>query len=327
MGMECASCGAKNRDGARFCRSCGSRLEPASAATDANAPTPEEWPITEPTPQLESPLTGSAAANEKTVAISPSPAPQPPVRHPAPVPAPSAVHVPTPKAASRPAELVAPAAPRRSTARWGVVALLLVVLAAGSWFVQSRRDASTPALSPIAATAGAVTVPPPVPVPDPAPAAPEPEPTVPPPAVQDTAAEVPAQTAPPTAIAESPAPPVTPVPSVPPVQPPPRVKAKAPARPAAVAAAPNPRKPAPAVPAPAAPPAPPPAVIAMAPAPIEPIAPPNPGVACAGQGFFGRARCMVAQCAKAEYRTHTQCDAVRRQQQIDEEKRNPSLAN
>jgi hypothetical protein len=65
----------------------------------------------------------------------------------------------------------------------------------------------------------------------------------------------------------------------------------------------------------------------MAPTPIEPAAPPNPDVACAGQGFFGRTRCMVAQCAKAEYRTHRQCDAVRRQQQIDEEKRNPSLAN
>jgi hypothetical protein len=61
--------------------------------------------------------------------------------------------------------------------------------------------------------------------------------------------------------------------------------------------------------------------------PIEPAAPPNPDAACAGQGFFGRTRCMVAQCAKAEYRTHGQCDAVRRQQQIDEEKRNPSLAN
>ncbi|WP_068676687.1 MULTISPECIES: hypothetical protein [unclassified Variovorax] len=65
----------------------------------------------------------------------------------------------------------------------------------------------------------------------------------------------------------------------------------------------------------------------MAPVPVEPVAPPNPGVACAGQGFFGRTRCMVAQCARAEYRTHAQCDAVRRQQQIDEEKRNPSLAN
>jgi hypothetical protein len=36
---------------------------------------------------------------------------------------------------------------------------------------------------------------------------------------------------------------------------------------------------------------------------------------------------MVAQCAKPELRASAQCEAVRRQQQIDEEKRNPSLAN
>jgi hypothetical protein len=36
---------------------------------------------------------------------------------------------------------------------------------------------------------------------------------------------------------------------------------------------------------------------------------------------------MVAQCAKAEFRASAQCAAVRRQQQIDEEKRNPSLLN
>ncbi|MDB5826469.1 MAG: hypothetical protein JWQ73_689, partial [Variovorax sp.] len=33
------------------------------------------------------------------------------------------------------------------------------------------------------------------------------------------------------------------------------------------------------------------------------------------------------QCAKAEFRSHPQCDAVRKQQRIDEEKRNPSLIN
>jgi hypothetical protein len=36
---------------------------------------------------------------------------------------------------------------------------------------------------------------------------------------------------------------------------------------------------------------------------------------------------MAAQCAKPENRAQAQCDAVRRQQQVDEEKRNPSLAN
>jgi hypothetical protein len=60
---------------------------------------------------------------------------------------------------------------------------------------------------------------------------------------------------------------------------------------------------------------------------VEPAAPASPEAACASQGFFGRARCMVAQCAKAEFGASAQCAAVRRQQQIDEEKRNPSLLN
>jgi len=74
---------------------------------------------------------------------------------------------------------------------------------------------------------------------------------------------------------------------------------------------------------------PPPAVaqpVAPAPAPApEPAAPANPRTACDGLNFFARARCMAAQCARADYKAHPQCDAVRRQQQIDEEKRNPSL--
>jgi hypothetical protein len=66
----------------------------------------------------------------------------------------------------------------------------------------------------------------------------------------------------------------------------------------------------------------------VAPAPVpEPLAPANPQTACEGLNFFARARCMAAQCAQADYKAHPQCAAVRRQQQIDEEKRNPSLIN
>jgi hypothetical protein len=36
---------------------------------------------------------------------------------------------------------------------------------------------------------------------------------------------------------------------------------------------------------------------------------------------------MATQCAKPEFRPTAQCDAVRRQQQIEEEKRNPTMAN
>lgn len=66
--------------------------------------------------------------------------------------------------------------------------------------------------------------------------------------------------------------------------------------------------------------------VASVPAP-EPAAPSDPQAVCGNLNFFSRARCMAAQCAKAEYTAHPRCDAVRRQQQIEEEKRNPSLLN
>ena len=73
---------------------------------------------------------------------------------------------------------------------------------------------------------------------------------------------------------------------------------------------------------------PPPVAQPVAPAAVpEPLAPANPQIACEGLNFFARARCMAAQCAQADYKAHPQCAAVRRQQQIDEEKRNPSLIN
>jgi hypothetical protein len=88
MGVECTSCGANNREGARFCRGCGHRLTPAPApvAVDTRAAATEGWPITEPTPLPEKQRTSSPAGDEKTVAISRPPAPRPAVRRPAPVP-------------------------------------------------------------------------------------------------------------------------------------------------------------------------------------------------------------------------------------------------
>jgi hypothetical protein len=35
---------------------------------------------------------------------------------------------------------------------------------------------------------------------------------------------------------------------------------------------------------------------------------------------------MVNQCAKPEFQASAQCEPVRRQQQLEEEKRNPSLS-
>jgi outer membrane biosynthesis protein TonB len=65
-----------------------------------------------------------------------------------------------------------------------------------------------------------------------------------------------------------------------------------------------------------------------APAPTpEPVRPPSPQESCAGRNFIATAQCMAAQCARPEVAGHAQCEAVRRQQRIDEEKRNPTMAN
>ncbi|MDQ7958683.1 MAG: zinc ribbon domain-containing protein, partial [Pseudomonadota bacterium] len=90
-------------------------------------------------------------------------------------------------------------------------------------------------------------------------------------------------------------------------------------------ARPRPKKeaPAPVVPKPpvevpvAAPVAPPP----------PPPPPPTPEAVCAGRNFIARAQCLAAECAKPAQRSHPQCEAVRQQQRLEEEKRNPTLAN
>lgn len=123
---------------------------------------------------------------------------------------------------------------------------------------------------------------------------------------------------PPTAAVEPPI--AVPVPAS---EPPPVVAE--PAKPPKQSVAPKARKPVSAPPPPSAAPA---EVQAPAPAPApEPAPPANPQAACGNLNFFSRARCMATQCAKPEFATHPQCDAVRRQQQIEEEKRNPSLLN
>jgi hypothetical protein len=53
----------------------------------------------------------------------------------------------------------------------------------------------------------------------------------------------------------------------------------------------------------------------------------EPGAACRGLNFIAAARCMAAQCLKPAFKPHVQCEAVRRQQRLEEEKRNPILAN
>jgi hypothetical protein len=142
-----------------------------------------------------------------------------------------------------------------------------------------------------------------------------------PPVAKEVSVPVPAEPATPPPVAQvaepAPAPVIREVPTV---EDPPA----APANP--VAAAVKPRKaaaPVAVVPQPSATPVSEPAP----PPPSEPVAPASPQSLCAGLNFFARAQCMASQCAKADFRSHAQCEAVRRQQQIEEEKRNPTLIN
>ncbi|MDM0107017.1 hypothetical protein QTH97_18875 [Variovorax sp. J22R24] len=55
----------------------------------------------------------------------------------------------------------------------------------------------------------------------------------------------------------------------------------------------------------------------------KPVAPPEPKAACSAMNFIAAAQCMARQCVKPEFKSHPQCEAVRRQQRLEEEKRNP----
>ncbi|MDM0072832.1 hypothetical protein QTH90_00440 [Variovorax sp. J2P1-59] len=63
-------------------------------------------------------------------------------------------------------------------------------------------------------------------------------------------------------------------------------------------------------------------VAAVRSVPREPV---EPGAACAGLNFIAAARCMAAQCLKPAFVPHVQCEAVRGQQRLEAEKRNPIL--
>ncbi|WP_242630941.1 hypothetical protein [Variovorax paradoxus] len=108
--------------------------------------------------------------------------------------------------------------------------------------------------------------------------------------------------------------------------------AAAPAAPAAAtpkppSAAAKSRKPVPAAPSqPGVPEAAPAVAAAPAPQPVA-AAPADPQSICGDRNFIAKAQCMAAQCLKAEFKPHAQCEAVRRQQRIEEEKRNPTLVN
>jgi hypothetical protein len=312
MAVVCADCRTENRDGAKFCRGCGHRLV-TIAPVGATPPANDDWPETQriplPPPVAPPGLFAAVALKRPKASdpiekafVPPSAKRQlPPLPS---YPAPSAASRPPPSAPKRPSSHARKAPARRSNALWiSVIAFFVIAAAlasAGGWYIARKQAAETPlpaAQEPVATT--------PVDATPPVPLAQTPEPAAPP------------------SVAASPAPAISPAPiaeATPPV---------APAKPA-VAAPPKVRKPA-VVPTPA--PLPTPSVAdvpppASTPAPVPaPAAPASPQTACAGLNFFARSQCMATQCAKADYKAHPQCDAVRRQQQIDEEKRNPSMAN
>ncbi|MEJ8845324.1 hypothetical protein [Variovorax rhizosphaerae] len=183
--------------------------------------------------------------------------------------------------------------PNRSKLPGVGMAILVIALAGGAaWYAVHDSNTLAPVESDIAVPALA----PPEPEAPPAPAmvaAPEPVPEPEPAAVISKEMQQP-----------------RPAEVVPPPRPP-------------VAAPPKPRK----VATVATPVAPPAAVVAPPVSTEPPPPPPDPESVCGRLNFIAKALCMADQCAKAEFKATAQCEAVRAQQRIEEEKRNPTLAH
>ena len=330
MASICPVCSTENRDGANFCRNCGIKL---SAAGDRipPPPTPErEWATTAPA-QLRAPtipapleelLPAPSPARQSFFSRSPASAP----RHdddeqtvfmlhddgsprvPAPPATPQGLEsswAPSPERVKKPRVRIRKPAPvdrpprKRAILLWvGLLAVAVAMIVAGWSGYGTRKTApaveetAPPAAAPApAAAAPAVESPPP------------PSPPSPPPAEPAATDAQPAEQAAPSPAAEA----------APAAPPPPKPAKQARKQPAAAAAP----QPAAETAAPVAAPAPPPAPAAAA----------EPAAMCGDRNFIARAQCMAAQCLKPEYKAHAQCEAVRRQQRIEEEKRNPTLIN
>ena len=369
MAVVCADCSTENRDAARFCKSCGAKLNASPAPSRAPVPPADTgWPTTAPAPLARMPelpvglfdpsvpapaphmparaalppeeatvIVGAGAPSKPLVTAAASGAPATPTSatsgapaKPRPAPAPAQPFVPRkPPAPVGKAPAATPTSSGRGI-RIGIVAFALLVGIGGWYVLRDGNGSNAPAASEAAPTAAAAAPAPapaaPVAASDPAAAAssatPDPAPapaTVPTSAPAPTPLSEPASVAPASAFA---APPPAAATSAPARATP--VTAAAPARSPVVAATPKPRK---------VPVAGPSATATEAAAPTVPAPPPvapppaNPQTACAGRNFVALAQCMAAQCTKAEFKASVQCDAVRTQQRLEEEKRNPSLLN
>ncbi|SFP78204.1 zinc ribbon domain-containing protein [Variovorax sp. 770b2] len=315
MASICPVCSTENRDGANFCKSCGTtlsattaRMPPAPSPLGSGSQADREWATTAPAqlraPTIPAPLfdlpepapssrsffgraPAAAPGGEPTVILAPG---QPP----APVSSSGSERSERKRARVKVPRTPEPPEPplrRRGLVLWlGLLAVAVVMVVAG-WYGYGTRKAAERAEAP----------PPPVAAPAPVPAA------------------APAVAEPPPA--ESAAPPETPAVEAPAAE-------AAPAAPVATPkpAAKPPRKQATATPPSAAPEA-PAAATATAPPPAAPAAPAEPQALCGDRNFIAKAQCMATQCLKPEFKAHAQCEAVRRQQRLEEEKRNPTLVN
>jgi hypothetical protein len=321
MALICPVCSTENRDGANFCRSCGVKL---SAAGDRIPPPPSperEWATTAPAqlraPTIPAPLfdpeepppparssffsrTPAARQNDEhsqTVlmvhddGLPRSPAP------PAASPGLESTWASKPEMKKRRRAKVRQSVPVERPPRKRVILLwlgLLVVAVAmivAGWYGYGTRKA------PAAAEGAAPAVEAPAPAAPPLPPPTESSPPAAPAAPADPQPVEPAETPPAAEAAPAPKPVAKP-----------RKQATAAVQPSN---APEPAA------APVAAPAPPPA----------PAAPAEPQAMCDDRNFIAKAQCMAAQCLKPEFKAHAQCEAVRRQQRLEEEKRNPSLIN
>ncbi|WP_369649386.1 MULTISPECIES: hypothetical protein [unclassified Variovorax] len=316
MALICPVCSAENRAGANFCRGCGGKLAPAAPAPMAPLPAPgsrseREWAATAPA-QLRAPTipgglfeTGAYAASaassasaslpneDKTVIIAPGSSERLPSR-PREGRARKKSSSSSGSRTRRSAGAEAQKKPSRSRGMWlwgALLAVGLLMITAGWYgYGTGKPSEETPpaAVPPMPAPAPAL-------LPEPAAAAPE-----------APAAEMPAADAAASASAKD---------------------APAAANPKPPAAAAKPRKPAPAAPSQSGATEPAPAPVAAAPSSPAAAAPADPLALCGDRNFIAKAQCMAAQCLKPEHKPHAQCEAVRRQQRLEEEKRNPTLVN
>ena len=287
MALLCVACRTENRDAAKFCKGCGGKLVSLPLRSAAEAEALDDaWGAT-------------VVASLDDGRALPSRAGSPPAR----ASRPSALHTASAEPSSRPHVLHAAAPPRDRSLFWVLLAAAAIVVATGGLYVYRglHRRPAPAVVQPHVQESTAVAVPAPA-------AAPEPVvlpvaasvPAVEPRPAEETAAAAPAPMASSPAVAAS---------AVPAARKP-RKAASTSAPPAAAA---------PVAVAPAAPALP-------AAVPVDPPLPADPAQACVGRNFIAAAQCLVVQCAKPEFGAHARCDEVRKQQRIDEEKRNPTNA-